>query len=501
MHTTYQRGLVWLRRDLRTSDNTALETALAQCREVHVVFVLDRDILDALPRVDRRVEFILAALTEVDSALRALSANPAGGLIVRHGWPVEDIPRLAAELGVQAVFTAQDYEPVAMQRDERVKAALELLGIHWLSVKDHVLLGPREVLTRSGQPYTVFTPYARNWRAQLQADVPRVAPPVAHGSRLAPRPAAEQGSVPTLAQIGFAQSNLRTLQLPLGMAGAQTLLADFVPRMANYDATRNFPAVRGPSYLSVHLRFGTVSVRQLGVLALDQAQRGVSGAAVWLNELAWRDFYFQILANFPHVASAAFNPAYDRIAWDQGAQADAHFAAWCAGRTGYPLVDAAMLQLAQSGYMHNRLRMVAGSFLVKHLGLDWRRGEAWFAQQLNDFDLSANNGGWQWVASSGCDAQPYFRIFNPVRQSETFDAQGSFIGRYLPQLAGLGPKYIHAPWSAPAALLAQAGVNLGGNYPQPVVDHATARARTLARYAVVRKTGSADPQDASGTVV
>jgi deoxyribodipyrimidine photo-lyase len=237
----------------------------------------------------------------------------------------------------------------------------------------------------------------------------------------------------------------------------------------------------------MHLRFGTVSIRQLVRIALQRQATGSAGAAVWLSELVWRDFYFAILANFPHVAHQSFKPEYDAIEWEQGPHADALFAAWCEGRTGYPLVDAAMAQINQSGYMHNRLRMVAGSFLVKDLGIDWRRGERYFAGQLNDFDLSANNGGWQWVASSGCDAQPYFRIFNPVSQSEKFDPQGKFIRRYLPQLAGLSDKAIHAPWLAKPLELQMAGVVLGQNYPHPIVQHDEARAKTLARYAVVKK--------------
>jgi deoxyribodipyrimidine photo-lyase len=221
-----------------------------------------------------------------------------------------------------------------------------------------------------------------------------------------------------------------------------------------------------------------------------QMPGGSEGASTWLGELVWRDFYFQILANFPQVATGAFKPEYDAIQWESGDTAQALYAAWCEGRTGYPLVDAAMLQLNQTGYMHNRLRMVAGSFLVKHLGLDWRWGERYFAEQLNDFDLSANNGGWQWVSSSGCDAQPYFRIFNPVTQSEKFDAEGKFIKRYLPALAGLSAKAIHAPWLAKPMELLGAGVELGHKYPRPVVDHAEAREKTLQRYGVVKKTAA-----------
>ncbi|MBJ7469021.1 MAG: deoxyribodipyrimidine photo-lyase, partial [Rhodoferax sp.] len=354
------------------------------------------------------------------------------------------------------------------------------------SVKDHVVFEQREILTQTGKPYGVFTPYLRAWLARL-ADRPL---PIhdcsALAQKLASRPAAYRQGVPTLADIGFVPTNLAALGIVAGEAGAQALLADFAPRMHAYEETRNFPAVKGPSYLSVHLRFGTVSIRQLVNLALGPQLTGDPGARVWLAELVWRDFYFQVLSNFPHVAGNSFKPDYDAIAWEQGALAQDRFAAWCEARTGYPLVDAAMAQLNQSGYMHNRLRMVAGSFLVKHLGIDWRWGERYFAEQLNDFDLSANNGGWQWVSSSGCDAQPYFRIFNPVSQSEKFDAAGKFIRRYLPVLAGLDAKHIHAPWQAPPLVLDAAGVQLGVHYPRPVVDHAAARAATLARYAVVK---------------
>jgi deoxyribodipyrimidine photo-lyase len=231
----------------------------------------------------------------------------------------------------------------------------------------------------------------------------------------------------------------------------------------------------------------------LVTLALQRSSAGSPGAQTWLGELAWRDFYFQILANFPHVDGHAFRPAYDAIRWEQGPQAEARYAAWCEGRTGFPIVDAAMHQLNHSGYMHNRLRMVAGSFLVKDLGIDWRWGERYFARQLNDFDLAANNGGWQWVASSGCDAQPWFRIFNPLSQSRKFDPQGRFIRRYLPQLAALPDAAVHAPWLASPLELAAAGVVLGQNYPQPMVSHEEARERTLARYAVVKKPDAKTP--------
>ena len=486
MHSTYSSGLVWLRRDLRLQDNAALAAALQSCAKVHCVFVFDTAILSPLPRADRRVEFIRESLQALDAQLRALAGNDQTGLIVLHGQATEEIPALAAALEVDAVFSAHDYEPQAIARDNAVHSALTRLRKAWITVKDHVIYERREILTQTGKPYGVFTPYLRAWLANLGGRPVPIHDCSGQGAKLAARPKAYRHPVPSLQDLGFTPTNLASLGIVPGEAGAQALLADFVPRMAAYEETRNFPAVKGPSYLSVHLRFGTVSIRQLVNLALGPHLAGDKGASVWLAELVWRDFYFQVLSNFPHVAANSFKPDYDTIVWEQGALADSRFKAWCEGHTGYPLVDAAMAQLNQSGYMHNRLRMVAGSFLVKHLGIDWRWGERYFAAQLNDFDLSANNGGWQWVSSSGCDAQPYFRIFNPVSQSEKFDATGKFIRRYVPALAGLDAKHIHAPWLAPVLVLQAAGVELGVNYPRPVVDHAAARAATLSRYAVVK---------------
>jgi len=488
MQKRFKTGLMWFRRDLRTVDNAALSAALQSCNEVHCVFVFDSAILDPLPRQDRRVEFIRESLVEVDASLKAMTLAKDGGLIVLHATATTGIAQLAQQLKVDAVFAARDYEPAAIERDASVRQQLEASGCALILVKDHVIFEEREILTQTGKPYGVFTPYMRAWRAKL-GDAPLAPHAITpYADALASRPSAHCKPVPELAAIGFDHSNLQTLKIPTGMSGAAKLIDDFWDRMDAYDETRNFPAIKGPSYLSVHLRFGTVSVRQLVNLAMQRQLSGSTGASTWLGELVWRDFYFQILANFPHVAQGAFKPEYDQIEWETGEHAQALFQAWCNGTTGYPLVDAAMLQLNQTGYMHNRLRMVTGSFLVKHLGLDWRWGERYFAEKLNDFDLSANNGGWQWVSSSGCDAQPYFRIFNPVTQSEKFDAQGKFIQRYLPQLATLGAKAIHAPWAAKPREIAASGIVLGRDYPAPVVDHATARAQTLLRYAVVKKT-------------
>ncbi len=482
------RALVWLRRDLRTDDHAALHHALKAAREVWCVFVFDRDILDALPRQDRRVEFIRDSLVGVDAELRALAAShgvDGAGLIVKHGWPLQEIPALAQRLGVQAVYASHDDEPAALARDAQVRGRLAEAGVSLHTMKDHVIFERSEVLTMSGTPFSVFTPYKNAWLKKCEPYFLSAWPVAKHAGALAPRPPDEPG-VPALQDIGFQRTNLHQLRLPSGPAGGQELLADFLERMDRYDETRDFPAIKGPSYLSTHLRFGTVSVRQLARLAMERRNGGSRGAEVWLSELIWRDFYHQVMHHHPRVVTSAFKRDYDRIKWEHGKHGDELFAAWCEGRTGYPLVDAAMHQLAQTGYMHNRLRMVVASFLTKDLGIDWKRGEAWFALHLNDFDLAANNGGWQWAASSGCDAQPYFRIFNPVSQSEKFDAQARFIRRYLPQLAALPDKAIHAPWLARPLELAAAHLKLGVDYPMPVVDHAVAREKTLARYAVVK---------------
>jgi deoxyribodipyrimidine photo-lyase len=467
-------ALVWFRRDLRVHDHAALHHALQAHDRVYCAFVFDTTILDRLPRRDRRVEFILRAVEEVAAALQEMG----GGLIVRHGDPLLEVPRLVAELGVSKVYSNRDYEPGAIARDEEVSRCLVSTDFRFLTFKDQVIFERDEVLTQGGTPFSVFTPYKNAWLKRLGAADLQPWPAEAYGSHLAPPPDGER--MPTLRDLGFEATDLDELRLPTGMSGAQALFRDFIERIDDYAVARDFPAVKGCSYLSAHLRFGTISIRQLAAYAHAQASRG---AATWLGELIWRDFYHAILWHHPRVATQCFKPAFDALRWDDAPDL---FAAWCAGRTGYPLVDAAMRQLACSGWMHNRLRMVTASFLSKDLGLDWRRGEAWFAEKLLDFDLAANNGGWQWAASSGCDAQPYFRIFNPVSQSEKFDAGGKFIRRYLPQLAGLPDKAIRAPWLANEIELAAAGIVLGRDYPLPVVRHDEARAKTLERYAVVK---------------
>jgi deoxyribodipyrimidine photo-lyase len=418
------------------------------------------------------VEFILRAVEEVADALREMG----GQLITRHGDPGVEIPRLAAELGVSSVYVNRDYAPAAIARDIQVSRSLG--SASFVDFKDQVIFDRAQVMTQNSTPFSVFTPYKNAWLKQLHAAALQPWPVADFAAHLAPPRNSEQ--LPTLDDLGFETSDLSQLALPTGMSGAQALFRDFIERIDAYAATRDYPAVKGCSYLSAHLRFGTISIRQLAAHAYGQGGRG---AETWLSELIWRDFYHAILWHHPRVATQCFKPAFDALRWDRSPDL---FAAWCAGRTGYPLVDAAMRQLTHSGWMHNRLRMVTASFLTKDLGLDWRQGEAWFAEKLLDFDLAANNGGWQWAASTGCDAQPWFRIFNPVTQSEKFDAEGRFIRRYVPELADIPNKFIHAPWKMSTAEQATCGVSIGRDYPAPVVDHAVARTRTLARFKAIQ---------------
>lgn len=469
----YARALVWFRRDLRDFDHAALYHALKCARQVACVFVFDRDILDALPDpADRRLEFIHASVTELQRALQARG----GGLVVRHGVARDEIVRLAAELGVDAVFFNHDDDPAALARDAVVETALHAQGTAVHHDKDAVIFERGEVLTASGTPYSVFTPYKNAWLKKLTPSHLQAYPVEAYAGQLS----ALSTPVPTLREMGFVPTNLRELGFPTGMSGGAQLFGDFLQRIDRYQTARDFPARKGPSYLSAHLRFGTVSIRQLAAAAWQQ---GGQGAQTWLSELIWRDFYHQILWHRPDVAQGhAFKPHYDALTWPNP---PGHFAAWCEARTGYPLIDAAMRQLNQTGYMHNRLRMVTASFLTKDLLVDWRLGERYFADRLIDYDLAANSGGWQWAASVGCDAQPWFRIFNPLAQSEKFDPQGVFIRRYMPELAQVPEKFIHAPWRLPVSEQMRLGVVVGQTYPAPIVEHARQRVQALALFKAI----------------
>jgi deoxyribodipyrimidine photo-lyase len=435
------------------------------------VFVFDTDILAQLtdPQ-DRRVEFIWHSLHELNQRLQHLGSN----LLVLHGKPVDEIPKLARTLGVQAVFCNRDYEPEARQRDTNVKAELSALDIALHTYKDQVIFEQSEILNGSKNPYGVFTPYKNAWLKKLDHFYLRSYPTERYFSAFA------QGAplcFPTLASLGFATGKLNTKALPTGESGAMLRFEDFIGRIEKYREARDFPSVKGVSYLSTHLRFGTLSIRKLAAYAHSL---GGPGAQTWLAELIWREFYQMLLYHHPPLAYGhSFKPQFNTLAFSND---PVKFAAWCEGRTGFPLIDAAMRQLNLTGYMHNRLRMVAASFLVKDLQIDWRWGERYFAQHLLDFDLAANNGGWQWSASTGCDAQPWFRIFNPVTQSGKFDPQGKFIYRYVAELSRCPLKWLHAPWTMPTSEQLHCGVLIGRDYPAPVVDHALARLKTLALY-------------------
>lgn len=467
----YNKSLVWFRRDLRDYDHAALYHALKNSAQVFCIFVFDTEILDLLEdKADRRVEFIWESVKELKSALQ----SHGGDLVVADGKAREIIPQQAEALSVDAVFSNRDYEPSAMKRDAEVEQALAKVDIDFHQFKDQVIFEKDEVLTQQNKPYGVFTPYKNAHLKKLGDFYLKPYPTDKYFKNLAPHQAE---AMPELEDLGFQRTNLNQMKLPTGMQGAKSLFDDFVNRIKQYREARDYPAVKGPSYLSVHLRFGTISIRQLARTAW---QTGGSGAETWLSELIWRDFYFQILYHNPKIANGdAYKAEFNRLPFPNDKQL---FEAWCHGVTGYPLVDAAMRQLNQTGYMHNRLRMVVASFLVKDLLIDWRWGERYFAEKLIDFDLSANNGGWQWAASTGCDAQPWFRIFNPITQSEKFDGAGKFIRKYIPELANCNDKEIHAPWLITPLRQEMLNIQIGKAYPSPVVDHATQRNLALDLY-------------------
>jgi deoxyribodipyrimidine photo-lyase len=481
MPPPFRNSLVWFRRDLRLSDHVALERVARASERVVCAFVLDPALLRGPTVGPPLVAFFFDALAELRGSLRARGSD----LALLEGDAATQLLALAERSGAQALFFNVDYEPAALERDRAVGDAFRARGLHVESHTDHVVFGSGEILKADGSPYTVFTPYKRRW---LEAFAREPRPPVDATEALAAKALARDAlgatrEVPAPEEYGHPAPVPR---MPAGERRALEILAAFAgSRIANYAAERNVPATPGTSQLSPHLRAGTIGIRTCVHAALDACERlpgARRGAETWLGELIWRDFYQQILANFPHVATQPFLQRANSLRY-RDSQAD--FAAWCDARTGYPLVDAAMTQLNRTGWMHNRLRMIVASFFTKDLLLDYRLGERYFEQHLADADLAANNGGWQWAASTGTDAAPYFRVFNPVLQSRKFDPGGAFIRSMLPALAQIPAPFVHEPWTLPPLDAARLDFRLGRDYPEPIVDHAQARERALALYAPV----------------
>ena len=470
----FKRALCWIRRDLRLNDHAPLAEATSLAKECAVAFVFDDGLLGRLERDNRQVTFMHRSLSELDGRLHERGSK----LLVGRGDPVAEVLRLAQTLKADVVVWGKDYEPIAIERDSRVAKELKAVGIEGRPVKDIVALEPGEVLNGDGKPFRVFTPYSRAWREQFENSRDAAD----HESQLDKLIPSE--SLPPSADWGF--ETLGFEQVPLwvkaGEDAARERLKEFLSRIEDYGVSRDFPASEGTSKLSVDLRFGTISVRELFRSALA---RGGAGAEKWVSELIWREFYQDIVFHFPEVVNEPFQPEYRPLKWPG---AEHQWELWRDGMTGYPIIDAAMRCLNRTGYMHNRLRMVTASFLTKDQLIDYREGEAWFARQLLDHELASNNGGWQWAASVGCDPQPYFRIFNPILQSRKFDPKGEFIRRWVPEIGPLSNQAIHAPWEAGALELEEVGVRLGRDYPLPCVDHAEQRKKAIALLETAKKT-------------
>ncbi len=424
------KSLFWHRRDLRIEDNAGLFKALKRSSAVQPIFIFDTCILQHLKPIDQRVLFIYQEVKKLKEAYNQLGAD----LHVYYGDPKEIIPSLAKEIGAGAVFTNRDYEPYALERDSVVDEQLKSINSQLIGSKDHVIFEKNEVVKSDGTPYTVFTPYSKKWKEKLNAFFLSSYPTEKYFGNLSKEGKQELLS---LKEMGFENKPIVPFPSP-------QFPADIIER---YSQQRDFPSVSGTSRLGLHLRFGTISIRALARTAQEKNE-------TYLNELIWRDFYQMILHHFPHSVQGSFKKQYDRIQWEFNEE---QFNAWCEGKTGYPLVDAGMRELNTTGFMHNRVRMVVASFLTKHLLHDWRLGEAYFAEKLLDYELASNIGGWQWAAGCGCDAAPYFRVFNPTSQQEKFDKQFSYIKQWVPEF----------------------GTN---EYVAPIIDHQYARERVLKRY-------------------
>lgn len=423
-------NIFWFRRDLRLDDNVGLYHALSAGKPVIPLFIFDKTILDELDNVnDRRVTFIYKALENLQTQL--LEQNSS--LLVRYGTPVEVFTQLLNEFQIDSVFTNHDYEPQAIQRDSEIQTLLRQKNIRFSSFKDQCIFEKDEILNGEGKPYTVFTPYSKRWKQLLTEDAVKASNSLGLVSEFWKNVPI---SFPSINEIGFVET---AITFP-----SHNVNTDIIQE---YHNTRDVPSIAGTSRLSVHLRFGTISIRSLVRTALSLNEK-------YLNELIWREFYMMILWNFPHVVNSAFKLDYNDILWRND---EAEFEAWCAGRTGYPIVDAGIRELLETGYMHNRVRMITASFLTKHLLIDWKWGEAFFAKLLLDFELSSNNGGWQWAAGCGCDAAPYFRIFNPYLQTAKFDPIHLYIKQWVPEFGT-------------------------ERYPTEIVNHENARKRCLETY-------------------
>ncbi len=476
-----QRMIWWLRRDLRVQDNFVLQQALHDAASVIPVFVLDTRLLNSQKLAPARKQFLMESLGELDAALRKRGSY----LVLRAGDAARELVNLARETQADAVYWHQDYTPYARRRDERVTAALNAAGIRHASFNDIYLADPNQVMKDDGTPYTVFTRYRLRFET-----VVHVPAPYENKGALHTPPGIPTSDVATL-------SGARNERFARGGARVGMQLArDFVARangLAQYSVARNDMAADATSHLSPHLHFGTVSVRELVRMARAafalRASDGKRGnkvlptpgenAKVWIDEIVWREFFNHVLYHFPHSAARSFRAEYANLNWDNDAEL---FQAWCEGRTGYPIVDAGMRQLRATGWMHNRTRMITASFLTKDLLLDWRLGEKFFLQNLIDGDMASNNGGWQWTAGTGTDAQPYFRIFNPMLQGARFDPTGAYVRRYVPELAKTPTEFIHAPWDMPDDVAKRIGFVPGRDYPKPIVNHALQRERALALY-------------------
>jgi len=467
----------WIRRDLRTADNQALTHALEQATQVIPLFIDAPETMLAAGDNTKQQAFLNGGLHQLADDLHARGSS----LVLRRGAPQHELAKLLAETGAEAIIAEEEYDPVVRQRDAQIARHLPLHLVGGLTVHH-----PTTVLKADGTPYKVYTPFSKNWKT--------LTPPCAADLLPSPRAIPTPGG---LASLPFPSAVIphATSPWPQGEAAAQRHLQAFLgeeqthePAPVDRYATDRDRMDRdgGTSNLSPFLRFGVLSPRQVVVAALAAIERAEAkdaqareGAASWLNELIWREFYLAILYHFPHVTTQSFRAEYDRIAW---ANDETQFAAWCAGRTGYPLVDAAMRQLTHSGWMHNRARMIVASFLVKDLLIDWRWGERFFRKHLLDGDVAANTGGWQWTAGTGTDAAPYFRVFHPVTQSKRYDPKGLYIRHWVPELAAVPERFIHTPWEMPRDVQEQVDCMIGRDYPAPIVDHKWARSRALAAY-------------------